>query len=58
MHLDRWTRELIRDALVSLSKQCGDVASLLEDVEHWLTTEATPYPEDAEPEDIYRPVNQ
>ncbi len=58
LHLDRWTTELLRDALVSLSKQGGDVAALLEDVEDWLTTRAEPYPEGYASADIYKPVNQ
>ena len=59
MHLDRWTTELIRDALASLSKQgrAGDAASMLEDIDDWLATRAEPYPDDMDPADVYQPIN-
>lgn len=57
MHLDRWTTELIRDALVSLSKQGADVTSMLEDADHWLATRAEPYPDDMDPADVYSPLS-
>jgi hypothetical protein len=57
LHLDRWTTELVRDALVSLHRAGGDVGGLLDTVEDWLENQADPYPEDAEPSDIYAPIN-
>lgn len=57
LYLDRWTTEMVRDALISLRQAGGDVSGLLEDVEEWLDNQATPYPEDALPDDVYKPIN-
>jgi len=57
LHLDRWTTELLRDALVSLARAGGDPGSLLEDVEDWLNHQAEPYRPDAEPDDRYQPIH-
>lgn len=57
LHLDRWTAELLRDALVSLARAGGDPGGLLEDVEDWLDHQAEPYPVNSESGDRYQPVN-
>jgi hypothetical protein len=57
LSLDRWTTELLRDALLSLASDGGDPNGLLEDVEDWLAHQAEPYPAEASPEDRYRPIN-
>jgi hypothetical protein len=55
LSFDRWTTEMLRDALIALKKQGGDVDGLLEDVEDWLANQAEPY--DAADEEHYQPIN-
>jgi hypothetical protein len=59
MRLDRWTAELLCDALICLHKAGGHIGDLdlLEDIEDWLANQAEPYPADVEAEDRYQPLN-
>ena len=56
LHLDRWTTELLRDALLALRARGGEPGGLLEDVSDWLDHQAEPYPAHFEDADRYQQV--
>jgi hypothetical protein len=53
---DRFTTEMLKDALMSLVKDGGDVGNMLEDIEEWLEI-ARPYDDDRDTDDVYQPIN-